>query len=103
MADPREPVEGFRPYYVDGKLMVSISRAEGKRSSGCAVAVSRLVEFLTAQGLHIGTAHERAVDCVFVNSGDRRARSLDPWCVTHERSAICCARELARRAAKEGT
>jgi hypothetical protein len=38
-------------------------------------------------------ARAEAADCVFVNSGDRRARSLDPWCVAHERSAICCARE----------
>lgn len=31
-------------------------------------------------------------ECNFANS--LRGRSLDPWCVTHDRSAVCCMREL---------
>lgn len=33
------------------------------------------------------TAEER---CQFINSGQTGAGSIDPWCRTHERSAICC-------------
>jgi hypothetical protein len=32
-------------------------------------------------------------ECNFVNSNQAK-RSLDPWCTSHERSAICCMREL---------
>lgn len=32
-------------------------------------------------------------DCEFINSGQTGSRSLDPWCRTHERSAICCLRD----------
>lgn len=37
-------------------------------------------------------------ECVFENHGGPQVRSLDPWCATHERSAICCLREMRQRA-----
>jgi hypothetical protein len=38
-------------------------------------------------------------ECNFVNSNQAK-RSLDPWCTSHERSAICCVRALREENAR---
>lgn len=93
--------------FVTGTIPICSACLDGEggecHTPGCILWINRapdlaIRDMLREHGCTIGATIPADVpsaepDCEFVNSGQTGARSLDPWCRTHERSAICCLRD----------